>query len=74
MFKNKFLCYYKKVLDLGCGTGRHSIYLIEEGFEVTACDIYEKTVETTKRKLYFIIVLFMIDGIINIVLKPMFVL
>lgn len=40
----------KKVLDLGCGMGRHSIYLKEAGFEVTACDISEKAVETTKKK------------------------
>lgn len=40
----------KKVLDLGCGMGRHSIYLKEAGFDVTACDISEKAVETTKKK------------------------
>lgn len=40
----------KKVLDLGCGMGRYSIYLKEAGFEVTAVDISEKAVETTKKK------------------------
>lgn len=40
----------KKVLDLGCGMGRHSIYLKEVGFDVTVCDISEKAVETTKKK------------------------
>lgn len=40
----------KKVLDLGCGMGRHSIYLKEAGFDVTAADISEKAVETTKKK------------------------
>lgn len=30
--------------------GRHSIYLIESGFHVTACDISDKAVETTKKK------------------------
>lgn len=40
----------KKVLDLGCGMGRHSIYLVEAGFCVTACDISDKAVETTKKK------------------------
>lgn len=40
----------KKVLDLGCGMGRHSIYLKEAGFEVTSVDISEKAVETTKKK------------------------
>jgi SAM-dependent methyltransferase len=27
-----------KVLDLGCGAGRHSIFLANEGFDVSACD------------------------------------
>ncbi|NLB54127.1 MAG: hypothetical protein GX808_14485, partial [Syntrophomonadaceae bacterium] len=29
----------KNVLDLGCGTGRHSIFLANSGFAVTATDI-----------------------------------
>lgn len=28
-----------KVLDLGCGAGRHAIFLASEGFEAYACDI-----------------------------------
>jgi cyclopropane fatty-acyl-phospholipid synthase-like methyltransferase len=28
-----------KVLDLGCGAGRHAIFFAAEGFEVHACDI-----------------------------------
>jgi DNA-binding transcriptional MerR regulator/ubiquinone/menaquinone biosynthesis C-methylase UbiE len=48
--KNFKDCNVKKVLDLGCGMGRHSIYLKEAGFDVTACDISEKAVETTKKK------------------------
>jgi len=28
-----------KVLDLGCGSGRHAIFLAAEGFDVCACDI-----------------------------------
>lgn len=39
-----------KVLDLGCGTGRHAIYLAQNGFEVTATDISEKGVAVTKNK------------------------
>ena len=30
-----------RVLDLGCGAGRHSIFLAAEGFAVSACDISE---------------------------------
>ena len=32
-------CNAKEVLDLGCGTGRHSIYLAEQGFTVKSTDI-----------------------------------
>jgi ubiquinone/menaquinone biosynthesis C-methylase UbiE len=38
MFKSKG---YKNVLDLACGTGRHSVYLAKEGFHVYAGDISE---------------------------------
>ncbi|QAA32446.1 class I SAM-dependent methyltransferase [Clostridium manihotivorum] len=38
--KNQLLkCGYKTILDLGCGSGRHSIYFNNEGFEVYASDI-----------------------------------
>src|SRR3989304_1152048 len=28
-----------KILDLGCGRGRHSVYLSQKGFDVTGIDI-----------------------------------
>jgi len=28
-----------KILDLGCGAGRHAIFLASEGFNVSACDL-----------------------------------
>jgi len=40
----------KSVMDLGCGTGRHSIYLTEQGFKVYATDISETGLEITKSK------------------------
>lgn len=38
------------VMDLGCGTGRHSIYLAQQGFKVYATDISETGIEITKSK------------------------
>lgn len=35
----------KKVLDLGCGTGRHTIYLANKGFEMTSTDISDTGIE-----------------------------
>lgn len=40
----------KSILDLGCGTGRHSIYLAQQGFKVYATDISEMGLEITKSK------------------------
>lgn len=36
---------YKKVLDLGCGIGRHSILLAKNGFDVYACDLSEQGID-----------------------------
>lgn len=38
------------IMDLGCGTGRHTIYLAEHGFKVHATDISEHGLEITKAK------------------------
>lgn len=40
----------KNVMDLGCGTGRHSIYLAQHGFKVYATDISETGIVITKAK------------------------
>ena len=41
----------KKVLDLCFGTGRHAIFLAENGFEVYGIDISEKGKEITEKKI-----------------------
>ena len=41
----------KRVLDLGCGTGRHVIYLAKKGFEVYGLDISAHGIKTTKEWL-----------------------
>jgi len=41
---------YKKVLDLGCGTGRNTIYLAQKGFSVYALDASKTGIEITKKK------------------------
>jgi len=35
----------RKVLDLGCGSGRHLVYLAEQGFEVFGIDIAQRATE-----------------------------
>ena len=54
-------CYYmaskwkqerkNKILDLGCGLGRHSILFGKLGFDVTAIDLSETAVEYTKERI-----------------------
>jgi SAM-dependent methyltransferase len=34
-----------KVLDIGCGSGTHSLYLQEKGFDVTSIDISENAIK-----------------------------
>lgn len=37
------------ILDLACGKGRHTLFLSEQGFDVTAVDIETEGVESLKR-------------------------
>jgi tellurite methyltransferase len=41
----------RRVYDLGCGAGRHSVFLAQQGFEVTSSDISESAIETTGKNL-----------------------
>ena len=45
--KNKKL----RILDLGCGAGRHQIYMAKQGFETHGTDISETGLCTTKERL-----------------------
>jgi len=41
----------KRILDLGCGTGRHVVYLAKNGFDVYGYDIAEERIRQTKEWL-----------------------
>ncbi len=38
-----------RIVDCGCGKGRHSIYLSEKGFDVTGLDICESNIRESKK-------------------------
>lgn len=39
----------KKALDLGCGLGQDSIWLVQNGFDVTSCDFSKKALNKFKK-------------------------
>jgi len=41
---------YEKILDLGCGTGKHSIFLAKKGFSVYATDLSMTGIEIARQK------------------------
>ena len=41
---------YKKILDLGCGTGRNTLFFAQEGFLVYALDASKTGIDITKNK------------------------
>ncbi len=41
----------KRILDVGCGVGRHTVYLAARGFEVTATDDAPAAIEDCKKNL-----------------------
>ena len=42
---------YKRILDLGCGKGRNSLFFAQHGFEVFASDICKKSINILKDKI-----------------------
>jgi tellurite methyltransferase len=42
-------CRVKDVLDIGCGIGRHALYLAEAGFKVTALDSSEEALNVLRK-------------------------
>jgi SAM-dependent methyltransferase len=40
---------YSRILDAGCGHGRHAVYLNKKGFDVYAFDLAPKSIEFDKR-------------------------
>lgn len=47
LFKDKGII---RILELGCGTGRHTIYLAQQNFNVYSTDISETGIEINKKK------------------------
>jgi len=43
------LSKYEKILDLGCGRGRHSLTLAERGYDVTGTDLSPKAIKKAKQ-------------------------
>ena len=41
----------RDILDLACGAGRHSVYLAEQGFNVSGIDASPSGIEITRRRL-----------------------
>jgi ubiquinone/menaquinone biosynthesis C-methylase UbiE len=41
---------YRNILDLGCGTGRHSLFLAQQGFDVEATDLSPTGIKIARDK------------------------
>ena len=41
---------YEKILDLGCGTGKHSIFLSQNGLSVYATDLSSTGIDIAREK------------------------
>lgn len=47
---NNIACKNKNALDIGCGDGRHSLYLAKLGFDITGIDISQNALYLVKDK------------------------
>ncbi len=50
-FATKYLKHGMRILDHGCGKGRHAIYLAEKGFEVHAVDREDSALDVLKERI-----------------------
>ena len=41
----------KRILDLGCGAGRHVLYFAEKNFEAYGIDISDTAIKKTRKRL-----------------------
>lgn len=60
---------FREILDLGCGTGRNTFYLVVNGFTVTACDISQTGITIAKEnaiKLGFSEIIFDIENMFDL--------
>jgi len=48
LFKKKGV---KRILDLGCGSGRHTVYFAKNGFDVYGIDVAPSGIKMTKKWL-----------------------
>ena len=46
----KYFINAKSILDLGCGTGRHAVNLVQKGYDVCGVDISEKMISQARER------------------------
>lgn len=46
----KYKPHAKTILNLGCGTGQHDLFLAEAGYDITGVDLSEQMIEIAKAK------------------------